>query len=81
MEYIQVSVITEYDSFTNYDFTTTAEPVCFDSVELMVSGALFLPDQQTPLIDLQCEYGFACEVYKSLLLFRPGCVTLPNISG
>lgn len=73
MEYIQVSVITEYDPYTNYDFTTT-EPVCFDSAELMVSGALFPPDQQTPLIDLKCEYGFACEVYKSLLLFRPGNV-------
>lgn len=73
MECIQVNVITEYDSYTNYDFITT-ESVCFDSAELMVSGALFPPDQQTTLIDLQCEYGFACEVHKSLLLFRPGNV-------
>ena len=47
IEHMQVSVTTERDSCPNHDPTIT-ETVSFSNVGLVVSGALFFPDQYTP---------------------------------
>ncbi|GFW54383.1 hypothetical protein TNCV_3703431 [Trichonephila clavipes] len=46
----------------------------YNSVGLMVHGALFLPNQQAPEIAIQCESGLVCEEYRSSLLSGPGNV-------
>lgn len=72
IEYMEVSVTTEWDLCSNHD-ATTAIPVRFNSVILMSSGALFPPDQQMSWIALQCESGFVCKESRKRVLF-------PNIN-
>ena len=71
MEHMKVSVNAKCDPWPKHD-STTSITVSFNSVELMVSGVLFPPDEQTPFIALQSESGFIREKYRNSLLFGAG---------
>lgn len=73
MKHMQVSGTTKWYPCPNDD-SSTSLPMCFISVGLNVSGALFPPDQQMPWMPIQYESELACEKYRNILLFSTGKV-------
>ena len=71
MEHMEVSVTTEWVSWPNHD-SIYNKTVSFNNVGLVVSGALFFPDQYTTWIALQYQPGLVSEEEKSPLLSGQG---------